>query len=30
MRSGVRFPQWWMLLVEFLAILSNQDSLRAA
>jgi hypothetical protein len=24
---GVRFPQWWMLLVAILAILSNQGSL---
>lgn len=27
MRRGVRFPQWWMLLVEILAILSNEGSL---
>jgi hypothetical protein len=27
MRRGVRFPQWWMLLVASLAILSNQGSL---
>ena len=27
MRRGVRFPQWWMLLVAILAILSNQGSL---
>jgi hypothetical protein len=27
MRRGVRFPQWWMLLVAILAILSGQDSL---
>jgi hypothetical protein len=27
MRRGVRFPQWWMLLVAILAILSNQASL---
>ena len=27
MRRGVRFPQWWMLLVEILAILSGQGSL---
>ncbi len=24
MRRGVRFPQWWMLLVAILAILSNR------
>jgi len=24
MRRGVRFPQWWMLLVAILAILSGQ------
>ena len=27
MRSGIRFPQWWMLLVEILSILSGQESL---
>ena len=27
MRRGVRFPQWWMLLVAIPAILSNQGSL---
>ena len=27
MRRGVRYPQWWMLLVGILAILSNQGSL---
>jgi hypothetical protein len=27
MRRGVRFPQWWLLLVAILAILSNQGSL---
>ena len=27
MRRGVRFPQWWMLLVAILAILSGQCSL---
>jgi hypothetical protein len=27
LRRGVRFPQWWMLLVAILAILSNQGSL---
>ncbi len=27
MRRGVRFPQWWMLLVAILAILSNAGSL---
>jgi len=27
MRRGIRFPQWWMLLVAILAILSNQGSL---
>jgi hypothetical protein len=27
---GIRYPQWWMLLVAFLAILSNQGSLLAA
>ena len=27
MRRGIRFPQWWMLLVSILAILSNQGSL---
>jgi hypothetical protein len=27
MRRGVRCPQWWMLLVAILAILSNQGSL---
>ena len=27
MRRGVRFPQWWMLLVAILAILSGQGSL---
>ena len=27
MRRGVRFPQWWMLLVSILAILSNEGSL---
>ncbi len=26
-RRGVRFPQWWMLLVAILAILSNEGSL---
>jgi hypothetical protein len=26
MRRGVRFPQWWMLLVAILAILSGQGS----
>jgi hypothetical protein len=29
MRRGIRFPQWWMLLVAILAILSNEGSLRA-
>ena len=27
MRRGVRFPQWWMLLVAILTILSGQGSL---
>ncbi len=27
MRRGVRFPQWWMLLIAILAILSNEGSL---
>jgi hypothetical protein len=27
LRRGVRFPQWWMLLVAILAILSGQGSL---
>ena len=27
MRREVRFPQWWMLLVAILAILSGQSSL---
>ena len=27
MRRGVRYPQWWMLLVAILAILSGQGSL---
>jgi hypothetical protein len=27
MRRGIRFPQWWMLLVAILAILGNQGSL---
>ncbi len=27
MRRGIRFPQWWLLLVAILAILSNQGSL---
>jgi hypothetical protein len=27
MRRGIRFPQWWMLLVAILAILSGQGSL---
>ena len=27
MRRGVRFPQWWMLLVAILAILGNEGSL---
>jgi hypothetical protein len=27
MRRGIRFPQWWMLLVAILATLSNQSSL---
>jgi len=27
MRRGIRFPQWWILLVAILAILSNQVSL---
>ena len=27
MRRGVRFPQWWMLLVAILAILCNEGSL---
>jgi hypothetical protein len=26
-RRGVRFPQWWMLLVAILAILRNEGSL---
>ncbi len=26
-RRGIRFPQWWMLLVAILAILSNEGSL---
>jgi hypothetical protein len=26
-RRGVRYPQWWMLLVAILAILSGQSSL---
>jgi hypothetical protein len=26
-RRGIRYPQWWMLLVAILAILSNQGSL---
>ncbi len=25
MRRGVRFPQWWMLLVAMLAILNNES-----
>jgi len=27
MRRGIRYPQWWILLVAILAILSNQGSL---
>jgi hypothetical protein len=27
MRRGVRFQQWWMLLVAIVAILSNEGSL---
>jgi hypothetical protein len=27
LRRGIRFPQWWLLLVAILAILSNQGSL---
>jgi hypothetical protein len=27
-RGGVRFPQWWMLVVAILAILSNQGLRR--
>ena len=27
MRRGIRFSQWWMLLVAILAILSGQGSL---
>ncbi|WP_255002914.1 transposase family protein [Cyanobium sp. HWJ4-Hawea] len=27
LRRGIRYPQWWMLLVSILAILSNQGSL---
>ena len=27
LRRGIRYPQWWMLLVAILAILSNQGSL---
>jgi len=27
MRRGVRFPQWWMLLVAILSIMSGQGSL---
>jgi len=27
MRRGIRYPQWWMLLVAILAIISNQGSL---
>ena len=27
MRRGIRFPQWWMLLVPILSILSRQGSL---
>jgi hypothetical protein len=27
MRRGVRFPQWWMLLVAILTILNNEGSL---
>jgi hypothetical protein len=27
MRRGIRFPQWWMLLVAILAIMSGQGSL---
>jgi hypothetical protein len=27
MRRGVRYPQWWMLMVAILAILSGQGSL---
>ena len=27
MRRGIRYPQWWMLLVGILAILSGQGSL---
>jgi hypothetical protein len=27
MCRGIRFPQWWMLLVAIFAILSNQGSL---
>ena len=29
MCRGVRYPQWWMLLVAILAILSGQGSLVA-
>ena len=27
LRRGIRYPQWWMLLVAILSILSNQGSL---
>jgi hypothetical protein len=27
MRRGIRFPQWWMLLVAILSIPSGQGSL---
>jgi hypothetical protein len=27
MRRGIRFPQWWMLLVAILAVLSGQGPL---
>ena len=27
MRRGIRFPQWWMLLVAILSILSDKGSL---
>lgn len=27
MRGGIRFPQWWMLFVAILSILSGQGSL---
>ena len=26
MRMGIRFPQWWMLVVAILSILSGQGS----